>query len=159
MSAFDVERSIVLRAPEETGIWYAPMKGCVMKELYPKIGMHQMADNDILIDISLTADVRMIMEKLGFSSDGYTGRGGHDQYKEPPVCNFKTNRMLYEPRYDARIAGYDQDVKRRLILKDGRRYDYHFSDADFYVYRIVHEYKHDSTGGIGLRSVLDTHGT
>lgn len=157
VAAFDVERAAVLQALEDAGIWYAPMKGCVLKELYPKIGMRQMADNDILIDASRTADVKAIMESLGFSSDGYTGKSVHDHYMKPPVCNFEMHRMLFEPMHDARIAEYYRDVKNRLILNDGSRYGYHFSDVDFYVYMIAHEYKHYSGGGTGLRSVLDTY--
>ena len=157
VAAFDVERSAVLRELEEAGIWYVPLKGCVLKELYPKIGMRQMADNDILIDASRTADVKKIMEGLGFSSDGYTGRSAHDHYMKPPVCNFEMHRMLFGPMHNARIAEYYLDVKSRLIQNDGCRYGYHLSDADFYVYMIAHEFKHYSGGGTGLRSVLDTY--
>lgn len=38
-----------------------------------------------------------------------------------------------------------------------KRYGRHFSDEDFYVYMIAHEYKHYSGGGTGLRSLLDTY--
>ena len=157
VAAFDVERTAVLAKLEDAGIWYAPMKGCVLKELYPKIGMRQMADNDILIDASRTADVKAVMESLGFSSDGYTGRSVHDHYMKPPVCNFEMHRMLFRPTHDARIAEYYQDVKSRLILNEGSRYGYHFSDEDFYVYMIAHEHKHYSSSGTGLRSVLDAY--
>ena len=157
VAAFDVERAAVLAKLEDAGIWYAPMKGCVLKELYPRIGMREMADNDILIDAARTADVKTIMENLGFSSDGYTGTSVHDHYMKPPVCNFEMHRMLFRPIQNARIAEYYQDVKSRLILNEGSRYGYHLSDVDFYVYMIAHEYKHYSGGGTGLRSVLDTY--
>ena len=157
VAAFDVERAAVLAKLEDAGIWYAPMKGCVLKGLYPKIGMRQMADNDILIDASRTADVKAVMESLGFSSDGYTGRSVHDHYMKPPVCNFEMHRMLFGPMHDARVYKYYQNVKSRLILNDGSRFGYHLSAADFYIYIIAHEYKHYSGGGTGLRSVLDTY--
>ena len=157
VAAFDVERAAVLAKLEDAGIWYAPMKGCVLKELYPKIGMREMADNDILIDAARTADVKTIMENLGFSSDGYTGTSVHDHYMKPPVCNFEMHRMLFRPIQNARIAEYYQDVKSRLILNEGSRYGYHFSDEDFYVYMIAHEHKHYSGSGTGLRSVLDAY--
>lgn len=157
VAAFDVERAAVLQALEEAGIWYAPMKGCVLKELYPKIGMRQMADNDILYDASKTPEVRTIMERLGFSTDPAYGRSVHDHYLKPPVCNFEMHRMLFGPMHDARIAEYYRDVKSRLILNEGCQYGYHFSDEDFYIYILAHEYKHYSGGGTGLRSVLDTY--
>ena len=157
VAAFDVERSAVLHALEEAGIWYMPLKGSVLKSLYPKIGMRQMADNDILIDSSRTADVKTIMENLGFSSDGYTGRGVHDHYMKPPVCNFEMHRMLFGAGHDEKLVGYYQDVRSRLIQNKGSSCGYHFSNEDFYIYMLAHEYKHYSGGGTGLRSVLDTY--
>ena len=154
---FDTERAAVLQKMEEVSIWYLPVKGSVLKDLYPKYGMRQMADNDILYDASRTADVKAVMESLGFSSDGYTGRSVHDHYMKPPVCNFEMHRMLFGPMHDARVYKYYQNVKNRLILNDGSRFGYHLSAADFYIYIIAHEYKHYSGGGTGLRSVLDTY--
>ncbi len=157
VAVFDVERSAVLRALEEAGIWYAPLKGCVLKDLYPKLGMRQMSDNDILFDASRAADVKTIMEGLGFSSDGYTGVSAHDHYLKPPVLNFEMHRTLFGPANDPAIIEYYRDVKGRLIQNAGSRYGYHFSDGDFYVYMIAHEYKHYSGGGTGLRSLLDVY--
>ena len=44
---FDAERSEFLRFMEENGIWYMPLKGVVLKDLYPHYGIRQMSDNDI----------------------------------------------------------------------------------------------------------------
>ena len=35
---------------EEKHIWYMPLKGVIIKELYPAPGLRQMADNDILFE-------------------------------------------------------------------------------------------------------------
>ena len=61
---FDTERAAVLAELEKAGIWHMPLKGCVLKEYYPRIGMRQMADNDILIDAHRAERVRDIMERL-----------------------------------------------------------------------------------------------
>ena len=42
-----------------------------------------------------------------------------------------------------------------MIPDESSKYGYHLSDEDFYVYMLAHEYKHYSTGGTGLRSLLD----
>ncbi len=157
VAAFDMERAAVLQALEEAGIWYMPLKGAVLKSLYPRIGMRQMADNDILCDASKTSQVRAVMERLGFSANSTHGEGIHDEYCKPPVCIFEMHRMLFGPIKGAGIAEYYQNVKDRLILNEGSRYGYHFSDADFYLYMIAHEYKHYYESGTGLRSVLDTY--
>lgn len=157
VAAFDVERAAVLAKLEEAGIWYAPLKGCVLKELYPKIGMRQMADNDILYDASRTQEVRVIMETLGFSTDSAFGHSNHDHYFKPPVCNFEMHRSLFGAGHNERLVEYYRDVKIRLFSNEGSRCGYHFSDEDCYIYITAHEYKHYSGGGTGLRSLLDTY--
>lgn len=156
VAAFDVERAAVLAKLEEAGIWYAPLKGCVLKELYPKIGMRQMADNDILFDANRAEDVRRIMEARGFNAKSY-GHSHHDNYYKPPVYNFEMHRMLFGPAHGAVLEGYFRSTKERLILDEGKRFAFHFSDEDFYLYITAHEYKHYSGGGTGLRSLLDTY--
>lgn len=156
-AAFDAERGAVLAKFEEEGIMYAPMKGCVLKELYPKLGMRQMSDNDILYDDTRTHDVKAIMESLGFSAGPSFGRGVHDHYFKPPVLNFEMHRSLFGVGHNVKFVEYYKDVKSRLIRNEGSRYGYHFSDEDFYIYMIAHEYKHYSGSGTGLRSLLDTY--
>ncbi len=153
-AAFDVERAAVLKALEEAGIWYAPVKGCVLQTLYPRVGMRQMSDNDILYDETRTADVRAIMERLGFTAEEAVGRGINDHYTKPPVCSFEMHRRLFSDAY-SRKADYYRDIRRRLLPSEGTRYGYHLSDEDFYVYLLAHEHKHYIGGGTGLRSVLD----
>lgn len=68
---FDTERADVLAELERKSIWHMPLKGCVLKEYYPQIGMRQMSDNDILYDVSRSRDVREIMEGLGFKTTVY----------------------------------------------------------------------------------------
>ena len=149
VTVFDVERAAILEKLEEAGIWHMPLKGSVLKSLYPRTGMRQMADNDILCDPSRMSDVRSIMESLGFTTDSSYGRSIHDQYYKPPVCNFEIHRALFGSGHDQRMTEYYQDVKSHLILDKGSRYGYHFSDEDFYLYMLAHEYKHFSGSGTG----------
>ncbi len=44
----DRERQQIFSKLDEAGIWYVPLKGVLLKEMYPVFGMRQMADNDIL---------------------------------------------------------------------------------------------------------------
>lgn len=151
---YDMERAAVLAELEKAGIWYMPLKGSVLKSLYPKIGMRQMGDNDILFDGSKAAEVKTIMEKLGFSF-GYNS--AHVHFFKPPALNFEMHRFLFANIHNEDLAAYYKDVKERLILNDGSSYGYHFSTEDFYIFIIAHEYKHYSKGGTGLRSLLDTY--
>ena len=157
VAAFDLEREAIFDAFEKAGIWYLLLKGAVLKDLYPMIGMRQMADNDILCDASRTADVRAIMESHGFEADKAYGRGAHDSFFKPPVYNFEMHRTLFSANHDKKIRSYYENVKERLKCVDGKEFERRFSDEDFYVYLIAHEHKHYSGGGTGLRSLLDTY--
>ena len=155
---FDTERADVLAELEKAGIWHMPLKGCVLKEHYPQIGMRQMADNDILYDVSRSMDVRKIMEGLGFKTTVYVlNNYNHDHYDKEPVCNFEMHRALFTPAADDAVFEYYQNIRSRMIKDEGTGFRYHLSPEDFYVYMIAHEHKHYSGGGTGLRSLLDTY--
>ena len=154
----DRERKAVLERLEQAGIWYMPLKGSVLKELYPAIGMRQMADNDILYDVTRSEDVREIMESLGFTTVMYVqNQYNHDHYDKEPVCNFEMHRALFAPSAPENLFQYYRNVRDRLVKDEGNAFGYHFTDEDFYLYMIAHEYKHYSGGGTGLRSLLDTY--
>lgn len=150
----DAERTQILSYFEQNGIWYMPLKGIILKDMYPKVGMRQMADNDILYDSSFHMQVKEYMESKGYKTES-VGKGAHDTYHKPPVYNFELHTMLYPELTDKNIHAYYADVKSRLVKDTDREYGYHFTDEDFYIYMTVHEYKHYSGGGTGLRSLLD----
>lgn len=153
---FDAERAKLLAFMESQGIWYLPLKGIILKDLYPAVGLRQMSDNDILFDSSFAEALTAYMVEQGYEADS-VGVGNHDVYKKPPVYNFEMHRSLYTSTHDERWAAYYENVKERLIKNEGSNYGYHFSDEDFYVYMITHEYKHYRGGGTGLRSLTDVY--
>lgn len=153
---FDAERAEILKFMESRGIWYLPLKGIVLKEFYPAVGMRQMSDNDILFDGRFASDIQSYMTGRGYKPEG-VGKGNHDAYCKPPVYNFEMHRSLYGTEHGVKWRSYYENVKERLIKTPDTEYGYCFSDEDFYVYIITHEYKHYSGGGTGLRSLLDVY--
>ncbi len=153
---FESANNSVLRKLEEAGIWYMPLKGAVLKNYYPRFGMREMSDHDILFDATRAEDVKRIMEKLGFTTK-YFDTGNHDIYYKEPLCNFEMHRELFGSTHEGKFYEYYLDVKNRLKKDDVNNYGYHFSPEDFYVYITSHEYKHYSAGGTGLRSLLDVY--
>lgn len=149
----DAEMNELFVDLDAAGVWHMPLKGTVLKELYPKIGMREMADHDILFDASRADEVRRIMESHGFTTEHFDA-GVHDSYHKKPVCNFEMHRSLFGSGHDGKLVSYYADVKNRL-LPDREGCGYHFSPEDFYLYITAHEYKHYSNGGTGLRSILD----
>lgn len=154
----DAEREALLDWMERTGIWYLPLKGCILKDLYPKSGMRQMSDNDILFDTTYRAQVRD-----WFVARGYVGMYQHcvhDCYQKAPVYNFEMHTSLFSFSFRSERwtwAAYYKDVKQRLLPDEGKRYGYHFSDEDFYLYFTAHACKHYLDSGTGLRTLLDFH--
>ena len=151
----DIDRAQLLKQLEAEKIWYMPLKGSVLKDYYPKYGMRQMSDNDILFDSTRAEDVKLIMEAMGFTTEHF-GQGNHDVYHKKPVSNFEMHTEIVGHN-DETIFEYYRNVKDRLIKDEDNDYGYHFSNDDFYIFMTAHEYKHYSNGGTGLRSVLDTY--
>ena len=148
----DVERTAIFAEFEKHGIWYLPLKGSILKELYPENGMREMADNDVLYDSTRQADVMKIMLDMGYTAES-VGKTHHDVYMKPPVLNFELHTRLIGAASE--FYTYYQNPKRLMIPDEDGKYGFHFSDEDFYVYMLAHEYKHYSGGGTGLRSLLD----
>lgn len=153
---FDVERKKLCACMDRERIWYLPLKGIILKEYYPSIGMRQMSDNDILFDADAWERVEKHMLSEGYETES-VGNGNHDVYQKAPVYNFEMHRSLYGKGHDERWVEYYSDIKDCLIpdRADDRCYGYHMSDEDFYIYITSHAYKHYSGSGTGLRTLLD----
>lgn len=151
----DAERSAILSFMEERGIRHMPLKGVILKDMYPRTGMRQMADNDILFDEAFREEVRQFMEARGYTP-GHVGKSNHDEYYKPPVYNFEMHTALFGD-YDRwmELHDYYASVWDKLLPDEGKTYGLRFTDEDYYVYITAHEYKHIVNSGTGLRSLLD----
>lgn len=139
---------------ENAGIWYMPLKGAVLKNLYPKYGMREFADHDILFDASRADDVKAIMEDMGFKAEHF-GTSNHDCYYKRPCLNIEMHRALFGPSHEVKLYEYYKDIEPRLIRE--RAFERRFTPEDFYLYFLAHEYKHYEGSGTGLRSLMDTY--
>ena len=153
VALMDADMEELFAEMDAAGIWHMPLKGAILQDYYPRIGMRQMSDHDILFDASRADDVRHIMEGLGFRVEEY-GTMHHDVYFKEPVSNFEMHRLLVGPGLYEKLYEYYRDVESRLL---GDGYAKHFSPEDFYIYMTAHEYKHYMDMGTGLRSLLDTY--
>lgn len=152
---FDAERKKLCAWMDSEHIWYLPLKGIILKDYYPSVGMRQMSDNDILFDADAWERVEKHMLSEGYEAES-VGKGNHDVYQKPPVYNFEMHRALYGRGNDERWVEYYSDIKNRLLSDHSEgSYGYHMSDEDFYIYIINHAYKHYSASGTGIRTLLD----
>ena len=151
---FDAERKKIVDFLNENKIWFCFLKGIVIKDLYPKYGLREMSDNDILIDESKARLVRDYMIKNGYSNTKF-GASNHDEYYKEPIYNFEMHRALFNDLTDQKFPDYYTDVKRKLFRLDDSSYEYRFNDEDFYIYMMAHFHKHLSESGSGLRPLVD----
>ena len=150
------EREQIYSYMEENSIKHASLKGIVMQDYYPKFGMREMGDNDILYDSSYQEQMHDYMLSHGYRAEVYK-RFHHDEYLKPPIYNFEFHNALFLKSDNEKLYEYYSNVVDRLIFVEGKNYEYRFSDEDFYIYNIAHAYKHYSFGGTGLRILTDTY--
>ena len=72
-----------------------PLKGSVIKDLYPRMGMRQMSDNDILFDAERTKDVRTIIIKIADRLNNMRTLGAMREEKQKKISN--QTLELYAP--------------------------------------------------------------
>lgn len=165
----DVEREAIQDFFEKNNIWYMLLKGMVIRKYYPAPELREMADNDILFDNKYSKEVYEFMTARGYKCDDYN-KGYHDEYLKPPAYNFEMHRQLVSSKERPKWYEYYKDVKSILIKDTNENREtaansesnntsnqFYFSDNDFYVYFIVHTYKHFLNSGMGLRTVLDVY--
>lgn len=150
----DAERERLAEEMGQAGIWYMPLKGCVLKDWYPRYGMREMADNDILFDPARREQVRNIFLDHGYSVESYQ-KSNHDEYCKPPVYNFEMHTALFNEDIYEDLAKKFANIKEKLLPDQNNPYCLHFTREDFYVFILAHAHKHYSHSGTGIRTLTD----
>ncbi len=151
------EKNKILEAFCSAEIRCIPLKGCYLKEMYPRNDYREMSDLDILIDRRSAANARDIMQSLGYVCTSF-GIGKDDTYCKAPFMSVELHfELLVIPQVD-RIG-----IKKNTFFKNPWTmakateipFLYELSWEDFYVYLIAHLYKHYSGPGAGIRQFID----
>ena len=143
---------------EKEGIDFIPLKGAVMRDLYPESWMRTSADIDILLrEDNFETACKMLTSELLYAEE-QENTMQHLSFRSPANnVNIEVHRMLLT-EYQA-----DQNVIEQLPLvwEQARPYPGHehfmqMSDPCFYFYHIAHMAKHLSrSGGCPIRSLID----
>lgn len=134
---------------EENGIDYLPVKGCVLKELYPNPAMRTMGDADVLIHMEQYDQIRAIVESLGYTLSGEADHAIPWRHKDLLI---ELHRSLI-PSFQTREYAYFKDVWQRAVPSGGHRFS--LTQIDFFIFIFLHYVKHYRDGGIGLRQLTD----
>ena len=149
---YDNERKILFDFLDENKIHYLPLKGIVIKELYPDKYSREFADNDILF-ASNDKDIKKFFVNRGYKVEDFR-RSNHDVYMKEPSYNFEMHRDLFADREDNALSvAYFKNYISKAPLKE--RYEHYLKDEDFYLYFTAHTYKHFHVSGCGIRTLID----
>lgn len=145
------EREKIFSELDKHHIRYIPLKAIIIEKLYPKAGMREYADNDILYEKKHQADVLQIMTALGYNA--VCLKGNHDIYYKQPVFNFELHRELFDQT--SSYSKIFENIWDKAVPDSLHSSANHLTDEDFYLHFIVHFAKHYTDCGGGLRSLAD----
>lgn len=147
----EIEAEDVMDRLEEMGVRHMPLKGYIVKNLYPSPDMRTMGDIDLLIDADMMQNV---FDE--FLPDGFRFLGDGDLHSNLARGNahFEFHRSLVNASYK-NLTAYFGDGFARAVRTDGYSYRYELSREDMYIFLLAHLAKHYRYGGTGIRTVLD----
>lgn len=148
---FDYVLGIIGKAFDESRIPFMPLKGSVLKELYPESWMRTGTDIDILVkkqDLEKASSV--LSDELGFK---FVSKSAHD------VVYVTESKVKVELHFSLNEPGYREfeplkDIWNVSLEADGG-YLYKMPNEYFLCYHIAHMAKHFVCGGCGIRYIID----
>ena len=143
------EISNIFSAFDKAEIDYMPLKGTLLKQMYPKSEMRSMGDADILIKTEQYEKICNIMESLGFSKVTETDHELSWRNKSLYVELHKRLFSTYNKDY------YDYYGNGWKVAKKTNTTKYEMTDEDNFIYLFTHYAKHYRHAGIGIRHLTD----
>ena len=126
----------ISQAFEEKGIDHMPVKGTLMKKLYPDHAMRYMCDADILIKEEQYPAIIPIMESLGFQEKG---ESDHEHIWKHPFLMVELHKHLI-PSYNKDYYSYFGVGWDLAKLQNG--YCWSMTHEDAFIYDTIHFAKH-----------------
>lgn len=136
----------------EHGVKVLPLKGCVIKRLYPTPSLRTMSDIDLLYEGVTPQELAELMEKVGYSTENLES-GCHDVFHKKPCMNIEPHRKLVVD--DSPYRSVLQDMFAKAVPDEKISNLYHMKPEDLYIHVIVHAAKHFVRSGLGVRPMGD----
>lgn len=147
------ERAEAEAALSKAGIDFLPLKGMIIKSLYPSSYLRTMSDLDYLVNLQDFKKAKKVVEELGYKPE--LNREHHLEFVKPPIMVLELHRSLIP---DVKVGGGALDnVMERCTRSQDNPHALEMSDEDFYLFLMFHLLKHRVNGGTGLRSYLDAY--
>ncbi len=145
------EVSCILDAFEKDGIDCMPLKGTLLKELYPKQDMREMSDSDILVKESQYTDIKRVMDSFGFD---FSEESDHEYIFKKGTVSIEFHKRLV-PSYNKDLYAYYENVWQLAHKRKDKEHIYEMSAEDNYIYNFAHMAKHYRDGGVGIKHFTD----
>lgn len=136
----------------ENDVKLMPLKGSVMKKIYPKTDMRTMCDIDILYSCGDYEKVKGLMESEGYKVLKWD-KIYHDSFYKLPVTNVELHRHLVEATNKNRRY-FDLAWERAVRDRENPNL-YYMTDEDFYIFMVQHAASHFNESGLGVRPFVD----
>lgn len=136
---------------EERQIDYLPLKGVLLKSLYPQPEMRRMGDADILFRREQYDRIKELLTEMGFTFDYETD---HEAVWKHPALLLEMHKRIV-PRRDKDLYRYFGNGWSHAVADGERPYRYGFTPEMQFVSLFVHLVKHYRGGGIGLSHMID----
>lgn len=141
----------IFAAFDENRIDYMPLKGTLLKKMYPKSEMRSMGDADILIRTEQYDKIVPLMQKSGFNEQL---ESDHELIWDKNGIHIELHKRLI-PSYNKDYYEYFGDGWRlaKPAFEDGTRYA--MTPEDEMIYLFTHYAKHYRDAGIGIKHIVD----
>lgn len=134
------------------GIDYMPLKGSVLRSLYPQPDMRAMSDADVLIRMEQTGKIAQALERLGYTATGI--ESDHEWIFDIEGLHLELHKRLI-PSYNEDYYAYYGDGWRLAQPSADDPHRFELSKEDLLIYLFTHFAKHYRDGGIGIRHMID----
>lgn len=149
------EEPRLLSAFSQAGLQVLPVKGSVIRALYPQPNFRQMGDIDLLVHSTQMRQVEAKMQELRYLTEP-----GAESEKEtllncsqPPYLHVEVHTNLLKD--DDPNTRYYTDIWQRAVQDPALPGVYHLRTEDEYIYQLLHFIQHYVEAGVGIRQVLD----
>lgn len=136
---------------EINGIDFMPLKGSIIKDLYPKVEMRTMGDVDVLFKVEQYEKIVPILENFGMK---FVKENANELAWDDHPFYLELHRFLVSPQHED-YFNYFGDGWHFACLAEGSKHRYVMRDEDYYIFLFAHLTKHYRFSGIGIKHLVD----
>lgn len=137
---------------EKAQVKNLPMKGAVLKGIYPKPELREMSDIDVLIDVACSERAAEALYGMGYELSASIKH--HDIYHKGNRMVIEAHKSMYDKTVDNAqheyFVGFD-----KAVLRENCEFTYELGTEDFYIFMLAHSAKHFYAMGCGIRNLID----